>query len=116
MVGVNIAMIHHHRLAALGAAGLVAGGLALAAPTAAADPPSAVAISGPDDSYPTPSYRPGPKGDNVPPPEKKDKKPAKIYTDCDQVRADGKLPMYRGQPGYAPYLDPDNNGIACDGY
>jgi hypothetical protein len=115
MVGVNIAMIHHHGLAALGAACLVAGGLALMAPTADADPPSAVAISSADDSHPAPSYRPGPRGNNVPPPETNDKKPAKIYTNCDQVRAEGKLTLHRGQPGYAPYLDPDNNGIACDG-
>ncbi len=30
------------------------------------------------------------------------------------VRAAGKAPLYRGQPGYAPKLDRDGDGIACE--
>ncbi|MFD8243694.1 excalibur calcium-binding domain-containing protein [Nocardia sp. NPDC059691] len=26
----------------------------------------------------------------------------------------GKAPLRRGQPGYAPHLDRDNDGIACE--
>ncbi|WP_308188298.1 excalibur calcium-binding domain-containing protein [Nocardia australiensis] len=107
----NISVIHRHGLAALSAACLMAGAMA-SAPTASADSPSATR-SGPDDSLPIPSYRPGPKGDNVPPPETTEQEPA-YYTNCDQVRAEGKLPLYLGQPGYAPYLDPDGDGVACD--
>jgi hypothetical protein len=33
---------------------------------------------------------------------------------CDQARAMGLAPAYRGQPGYAPHLDADNDGIACE--
>ncbi|WP_433196420.1 excalibur calcium-binding domain-containing protein [Nocardia sp. CA-107356] len=101
-------------LPAIGAACLAAAALAVIPPAAIADIPTVQHVSGPDGSLPVPTYRPGPKGSNVPPPTESEEKPTKYYTDCDQVRAEGKLPLYRGQPGYAPYLDPDGDGIACD--
>lgn len=36
------------------------------------------------------------------------------YANCDAARAAGVAPIYRGQPGYASYLDADNDGIACE--
>jgi len=36
------------------------------------------------------------------------------YKNCDAVQAAGKAPLYRGQPGYRPELDRDNDGIACE--
>jgi len=36
------------------------------------------------------------------------------YKNCDAVRAAGKDPLYRGDPGYRPALDRDNDGIACE--
>ncbi|WP_406057867.1 excalibur calcium-binding domain-containing protein [Streptomyces sp. NBC_01077] len=36
------------------------------------------------------------------------------YKNCDAVRAAGKAPIYRGQPGYRSGLDRDNDGKACD--
>lgn len=36
------------------------------------------------------------------------------YKNCDAVRAAGKAPLYRGQPGYRPALDRDNDGVACE--
>ncbi|MBD0710832.1 hypothetical protein BU197_21370 [Streptomyces sp. CBMA291] len=36
------------------------------------------------------------------------------YKNCDAVRAAGKGPIYRGQPGYRSGLDRDNDGKACD--
>jgi endonuclease YncB( thermonuclease family) len=37
------------------------------------------------------------------------------YANCDAVRAAGKAPLYRGQPGYeTPRLDRDGDGIACE--
>ncbi|MFC5595951.1 excalibur calcium-binding domain-containing protein [Deinococcus cellulosilyticus] len=36
------------------------------------------------------------------------------YANCDEVRAAGKAPLYRGQPGYRAGLDRDNDGIACE--
>lgn len=36
------------------------------------------------------------------------------YGSCDEVRAAGAAPIRRGEPGYRPGLDRDNDGIACD--
>ena len=36
------------------------------------------------------------------------------YKNCTEVRAAGKAPLYRGQPGYASHLDRDNDGVACE--
>jgi len=33
---------------------------------------------------------------------------------CAAVRAAGKAPIRRGQPGYASHLDRDNDGAGCD--
>ncbi|MDX2972971.1 excalibur calcium-binding domain-containing protein [Kribbella solani] len=36
------------------------------------------------------------------------------YKNCTAVRAAGKAPLYRGQPGYAAHLDRDGDGVACE--
>ena len=36
------------------------------------------------------------------------------YPNCKTVCDDGAAPIYRGQPGYRPGLDRDNDGIACE--
>ena len=36
------------------------------------------------------------------------------YENCDAARAAGPTPLYQGQPGYAPHLDRDGDGIACE--
>lgn len=36
------------------------------------------------------------------------------YKDCDAARAAGVTPLHRGDDGYAPHLDRDNDGIACE--
>ena len=38
------------------------------------------------------------------------------FQNCDAARAAGKAPIYRGQPGYRPGLDRDNDGVACEPY
>ncbi len=35
------------------------------------------------------------------------------YSSCSKVRAAGKAPLLRGQPGYRSGLDADHNGVAC---
>lgn len=35
---------------------------------------------------------------------------------CTAARVMGVAPIYRGQPGYRPGLDADNDGIACEPY
>ena len=36
------------------------------------------------------------------------------YKNCTEARNAGVTPIYRGQAGYAPHLDRDNDGIACE--
>ena len=36
------------------------------------------------------------------------------YANCGQARAAGAAPIRRGEPGYRPALDRDNDGIACE--
>lgn len=38
------------------------------------------------------------------------------FRSCKEARAAGYAPMYRGQPGYRPEMDGDNDGIACEPY
>lgn len=35
------------------------------------------------------------------------------YNNCDDVRAAGKAPLYKGDPGYNRDLDRDGDGVAC---
>jgi hypothetical protein len=36
------------------------------------------------------------------------------YAGCDEARAAGAAPIYRGSPGYRPGMDGDDDGIACE--
>jgi hypothetical protein len=36
------------------------------------------------------------------------------YPNCKAACDAGAAPIYRGQPGYRPPLDRDNDGIACE--
>jgi Flp pilus assembly secretin CpaC len=36
------------------------------------------------------------------------------FRNCDEARAAGATSIRRGQPGYAPHLDSDNDGIGCE--
>jgi hypothetical protein len=47
---------------------------------------------------------------SVPPPGDS----AVYYPNCAAVRAAGKAPLLRGQPGYRPALDRDGDGKACE--
>ena len=38
------------------------------------------------------------------------------YAGCNQVRAAGKAPLYRGEPGYREDMDGDGDGVACEPY
>lgn len=38
------------------------------------------------------------------------------YRYCSDVRAAGKAPIRRGDPGYGAHLDRDDDGIACEPY
>ncbi|MHA7965839.1 excalibur calcium-binding domain-containing protein [Paenibacillus sp. CAU 1782] len=36
-----------------------------------------------------------------------------VYANCAAVRAAGKAPLYKGDPGYSSKLDRDGDGVAC---
>ena len=38
-----------------------------------------------------------------------------FYESCDAARAAGRGPIARGESGYRSVLDPNNNGVACEG-
>ena len=40
--------------------------------------------------------------------------PSAYYANCAAARAAGVTPLHRGDPGYAPKLDRDGDGIACE--
>ncbi|WP_082532247.1 excalibur calcium-binding domain-containing protein [Phenylobacterium sp. Root77] len=42
--------------------------------------------------------------------------PQGAYRNCTAARAAGAAPLRRGQPGYGPHLDRDNDGVACEPY
>jgi endonuclease YncB( thermonuclease family) len=42
--------------------------------------------------------------------------PSVYFRNCTAARTAGMAPLYRGEPGYRPQLDADNDGIACEPY
>ncbi len=36
------------------------------------------------------------------------------YANCSEARAAGVTPLFEGDAGYAPHLDRDHDGIACE--
>jgi hypothetical protein len=39
---------------------------------------------------------------------------SRYFAGCNDARAAGAAPIYRGTPGYRPEMDGDNDGIACE--
>ncbi|MFC6013091.1 excalibur calcium-binding domain-containing protein [Nocardia lasii] len=35
------------------------------------------------------------------------------FRDCEEAKAAGRAPLFRGESGYSPHLDPDGDGLAC---
>ncbi len=40
--------------------------------------------------------------------------PRRFFNTCTDARAAGFNSIRRGEPGYAPHLDADNDGVACE--
>ena len=40
--------------------------------------------------------------------------PGDYWPGCNPARKAGTAPIYRGEPGYRPEMDCDNDGIACE--
>lgn len=45
-----------------------------------------------------------------------DVRPSGAFRNCNEARAAGAAPVRRGDPGYGPHLDRDNDGIGCEPY
>jgi hypothetical protein len=41
--------------------------------------------------------------------------PGDVWGGCNDARAAGTVPIYRGEPGYRVGMDGDGDGIACEG-
>ena len=39
---------------------------------------------------------------------------SRYFANCNEARAAGVAPMFRGQPGYREDLDGDSDGVACE--
>jgi hypothetical protein len=42
--------------------------------------------------------------------------PGDYWGGCNDARAAGTAPIYRGEPGYRPDMDGDGDGIACESH
>ena len=42
--------------------------------------------------------------------------PSRAFRNCAEARAAGAAPVRRGEPGYGPHLDRDNDGVGCEPY
>ena len=85
----------------------------VAAPTTTAPTAEASAVSPEPSPSPTPAAPTTAKPAAKPSP-RKTTKPAVYYKNCDAVRAAGKAPLLRGEPGYRTGLDRDLDGEACE--
>jgi hypothetical protein len=77
-------------------------------------PPSSSKFEAPK---PKPIGEPKPKPKPKPSPEPKptqEPEPEPYYKNCDAVRAAGKDPIHRGDPGYGRHLDRDGDGVGCE--
>ncbi|MEU0102991.1 excalibur calcium-binding domain-containing protein [Streptomyces sp. NPDC006267] len=63
-----------------------------------------ITVAAPDPE-PTPASKPAPKT-TAPAPA--------YYKNCDAARAAGAAPVEEGDPGYAPHLDRDGDGVGCE--
>ncbi|MET8757791.1 excalibur calcium-binding domain-containing protein [Lentzea sp. NPDC004782] len=67
------------------------------------------------DTKPAPQpVAPQPQTQPQPQPQPQPAPASVYYATCAAARAAGAAPLHRGQPGYRPALDRDNDGIACE--
>ncbi|WP_223884081.1 excalibur calcium-binding domain-containing protein [Pseudarthrobacter sp. BIM B-2242] len=86
------------------------------APASSPAPESPVAAPTPEDPAPAPAAEPAPVAEIAAPPAPvADPAPVNVtYENCAEVRAAGKAPLLRGQPGYTAKMDSDGDGVACE--
>ncbi len=74
-------------------------------------PPPGIAPPPPAHQPPPPASQPPPANQPPPPPAQQ---PGVYYRNCTEAWNAGVAPLRRGDAGYAPHLDRDNDGIACE--
>ena len=79
-----------------------------------ASPVATVAPEPADQPAPEPTHAPSQTDAPAPAPLAEPAPQAAYYPNCSVARAAGVAPLLRGQPGYAPKLDRDNDGVACE--
>lgn len=70
--------------------------------------PAPAATTEPPQPPQPPTTRPTTHTPEPPAPE------AVYYENCAAARAAGAAPIHEGEPGYAPHLDRDDDGVACE--
>lgn len=96
--------------------------IAALVPTPTETPSSASDESSPDPEPATEEPEPAPEVPTEEPAEEPaapapapEPTPAHVhFSSCKQAREAGAAPLYRGDPGYNPKLDRDNDGVACE--
>ena len=96
--------------------------IAALVPTPTETPSSASDESSPDPEPATEEPEPAPEVPTEEPAEEPaapapapEPTPARVhFSSCKQAREAGAAPLYRGDPGYNPKLDRDNDGVACE--
>nr|WP_241188400.1 DUF1524 domain-containing protein [Kocuria palustris] len=67
---------------------------------------------------PAPAPEPAPESEPVPAPAQEPAPapaaPGAAFANCSEARAAGAAPLHRGMPGYAPRMDGDGDGVACE--
>ena len=63
---------------------------------------------------PAPAPAPAPEPAPAPVPDPAPASPGGAFANCSEARAAGAAPLYRGLPGYAPRMDGDGDGVACE--
>jgi hypothetical protein len=51
---------------------------------------------------------------NLAPAAKPKQRNERAFRNCSEARAAGAAPVRRGDPGYGPHLDRDNDGVGCE--
>ena len=71
----------------------------------------------------SPTYTPSPHRGSLAPAAAESAEPAsrsvpagRAFANCSEARAAGAAPVRRGDPGYGPHLDRDNDGVGCEPY
>ena len=85
-------------------------------PTPTAAPTTTPTPTATPEATPEPTPKATPQATPKPTPKATPKpQPAVVsYANCTAVKAAGKAPIRRGQPGYSTNLDRDGDGIACE--